>query len=395
MLNKPLNRYARSCHDIALVAPVSVPYERKSEHGPTWFIGTVLRELLEKSKLEKNEIDGLAVSSFTLVPDTVVSLTTHFSLTLRWAEHVPLGGASGIVALRRASRAVQAGDAEIVACIGSDTNSAQSFHDIIANFSSFSSDAVHPYGGGGPNTVFGMVTRNYMQKYGATREDFGRICITQRTNALASGRAIFNGPLTMEDYLTARPIAEPLHLFDCVMPCAGGEGFLVMTTERAEKLGLSYSRILSSAELYNDHRDDAIQIRGGWTEFQDQLYSDAGIDPSEVDFIQTYDDYPVMVMMQLEGLGFCDLGEAPTFVRENQLTWNGGGFPHNTSGGQLSVGQAGAAGGYLGLVEAIRQLTMHGLPNAVPDARVGIVSGYGMVIYDRGVSSNAVLLARV
>ena len=81
----------------------------------------------------------------------------------------------------------------------------------------------------------------------------------------------------------------------------------------------------------------------------------AGLKPDDVDFVETYDDYPVIVMMQLEDLGFCAKGEGPDFVRAHSFT-NDGTFPHNTSGGQLSVGQAGAAGGFLGLVEAMRQL---------------------------------------
>ena len=75
-----------------------------------------------------------------------------------------------------------------------------------------------------------------------------------------------------------------------------------------------------------------------------------------MDFVQTYDDYPVISLMQLEDLGFCAKGEGPAFVRKHSFTWDGS-FPLNTSGGQLSVGQAGAAGGFLGMVEAIRQLT--------------------------------------
>jgi acetyl-CoA acetyltransferase len=101
----------------------------------------------------------------------------------------------------------------------------------------------------------------------------------------------------------------------------------------------------------------------------------------------------VIVMMQIEDLGFCAKGEAPAFVRAHTLTTDGD-FPHNTSGGQLSVGQAGAGGGYLGLVEAIRQLTDEAGATTVADARIGLVSGFGMINYDRGLASSAVLLAR-
>ena len=109
--------------------------------------------------------------------------------------------------------------------------------------------------------------------------------------------------------------------------------------------------------------------------------------------MQTYDDYPVINMMQLEDLGFCAKGEAPAFVRRHDFTWRGD-FPLNVSGGQLSVGQAGMAGGYLGLVEAIRQLTDSALGHAVAKARLALVSGFGMINFDRGLCSAAAVLGR-
>jgi acetyl-CoA acetyltransferase len=100
----------------------------------------------------------------------------------------------------------------------------------------------------------------------------------------------------------------------------------------------------------------------------------------------------VINLLQFEGLGFCREGEGPAFVRANTFEVEGS-FPFNTSGGQLSVGQAGAAGGHLGITEAIRQLTGQPLGAQVPDARHGVVSGFGMINYDRGVCCGAVVLA--
>jgi len=97
--------------------------------------------------------------------------------------------------------------------------------------------------------------------------------------------------------------------------------------------------------------------------------------------------------MQLEDLGFCAKGEGPAFVRKHEFTHDGS-FPLNTSGGQLSVGQAGAAGGYLGMVEAIRQLTGQAGGRAVRDAALGLVTGFGMVTYDRCLCTGAVILGK-
>ncbi|MEC7803487.1 MAG: thiolase family protein [Pseudomonadota bacterium] len=377
---------------VAVTAPITIPYTRYSERGATWFIGRALAEMIKAASIEKADIDGLAVSSFTLAPDSVVALTEHFSMSPRWLEHLPMGGASGVIAMRRAARAVQAADAEIVACIGGDTCHPGSFRQLVATFSRFSEDAVYPYGAGGPNSVFALITQAYMDEYGATREDFGRLCVAQRTNAQQFPYALFRQPLSLDEYLNARPIAEPLHLFDCVMPCAGADGFLVMSVDRARSLGLPYVTILSAVERHNAYVDDAVQLRGGWAIDSDQLYASAGLGPEGIDCIETYDDYPVVSMLQLEDLGFCQKGEAAQFVRNTPLTCDGGGLPHNTSGGQLSVGQAGSAGGFLGLVEGLRQVTGQALGGQVEDAHTGLISGFGMVNYDRGLGAAATII---
>jgi acetyl-CoA acetyltransferase len=377
---------------IVVAAPTTIPYERYSIHGAHRWIGLALGAALRTAGVRPKELDGFCCSSFSLGLDTAVGLTQHFGISPRWLDHIPMGGACGVVALRRAARAVQCGDAEIVACVAGDTNHPDSFRQMLAGFSRFSSDAVYPYGAGGPNASFALLTEAYMRAYGATREDFGRICIAQRTNALATPHALMKKPLTMEQYLSARPIADPIALFDCVMPCAGAEAFLVMREETAASLGLAAVRVLATIERHNAFPEDPMQLRGGWAVDAPELYAMAGITPGEVDFLQTYDDYPVIVMMQFEDLGFCAKGEGPAFVRAHDLTV-GGDFPHNVSGGQLSVGQAGAAGGYLGLVETIRQLTGTAPGGQVRGARIGMVSGFGMINYDRGLCSGAAVLA--
>lgn len=384
---------ARAPYDgVAVAVPVTVPYRRYSTNTAHWWIGRAVHDVVARAGLRPTDIDGFSVSSFTAGPDTAIGLTQHLGLTPRWLDHVPLGGASGVVALRRAARAVQCGDAEFVICVAGDTNHVDSFRNMLTTFSRFAQDAVYPYGSGGPNAGFALITRHYMKRYGATREDFGRICVAQRTNALSFPHALMKKPLSLGEYLSARAISDPIHLYDCVMPCAGAEAFLVCRQDAARSLHLPAARILGTIERHNAFPDDPIQFRGGWVMDIGELYAMAGIAPGAVDFLQTYDDYPVICMMQIEDLGFCRKGEGAEFIRAHTLTADGS-FPHNVSGGQLSVGQAGAAGGYLGLVEALRQLTGTALGAKVAEARIGLVSGFGMITYDRGLASGAVLLA--
>ena len=388
MLNSP-----RDYADVVLVAPVTVPYVRYSLRSAHWFVAQALSRLIEASGLAKSDIDGLSLGSFTLAPDSAIGVTQHLGVTVRWLDHVPLGGACGIVAMRRALRAVQSGDADVVACVGADTHHVDSFRQTLAGFSVFARDAVFPYGAGGPNASFALLTSHYMRSYGATREDFGKICVAQRDNALGYPHALLKKKLTLDEYLNARLISDPIRLLDCVMPCAGAEAFLVMNRQRAEALGLPYVRVRSTCERHNAFPDDAIQMRGGWVLDREQLFGAAEVEPTDIDFVQTYDDYPVMSLIQLEDLGFCVKGEGPEFIRRHSFSTDGT-FPINTSGGQLSVGQAGCAAGFLGLVESIRQLTDRNLARPVQGARFAVAVGFGMITYDRGLCSGAAILSR-
>ena len=95
----------RSYEGVAVSVPVTVPYVRYSTHGAHWFIGRAIEALVERSGIAKDEIDGLTVSSFSLAPDTAVGVTQHLGLSPRWLDHIPTGGASGVMALRRAALA--------------------------------------------------------------------------------------------------------------------------------------------------------------------------------------------------------------------------------------------------------------------------------------------------
>jgi hypothetical protein len=139
---------------VVIAAPVTVPYERYSTHPAQWWAGQALRALAEAADCDHRDIDGLSVASFSLAPDSAIGLTLHFGLSPRHLDFGPLGGVAAVVSLRRAARAVQAGD----------TNAPEGFRDALENFSRFSQDAVYPYGTGGPNVRFSLIVQACMRK---------------------------------------------------------------------------------------------------------------------------------------------------------------------------------------------------------------------------------------
>lgn len=381
----------RGYEDVVLTVPVTVPYQRYSVESTAWWAGRALAALAAGAGMSHRDFDGFSFASFSAAPDSAIGLTQHFGLSPRFLDFVPLGGVAGVVSLRRAARAVQMGDADVVACVAAETNGVHTFRYGLENFSRFSQDAVYPYGAGGPNVSFALICQNYMAQTGATREDFGKLCVAMRDNALKNPNALMKKPLTLAQYLGARAIAPPIHLFDCVMPCAGAEAFLVMREETAKAQGLPYAHLLGSIERHNAFAEDPVQMRGGWAKDMPELYAMAGTTPDGIDVVNTYDDYPFVCMMQFEDLGFCKKGEASDFVQAHDFTIAGD-FPHNTCGGQLSAGQAGCGGGHMGIVEVLRQVTGQAGPTQVSGAKRGLASGFGMINFDRGLGSGAMIL---
>lgn len=383
---------SRGWEGVAIACPVTIPYARACERSAHWWLGRALAELLRASGLPKSAIDGLIATSFTLGPDTSVALAEHFGLAPRHIDWLPTGGASGVMALRRAARAVQAGDADVVACIAGDTARPGAFADLVAYFSRFSREAVHPYGAAGPNLPFALITEYYLRTTGTPPEALAAIPIAARANAAANPNALLRDkPLDLARWALSPMIVDPLRRDDCVMPCAGAEGFLVLAQDRARHLSLPHATLSASIERHNAYADDSVATRGGWAMDRDALWAQAGLSPRDMDIVQTYDDYPVIVAMQFEELGLCPAGEGGRFAAATDLRV-GGGLPHNTGGGQLGQGQAGAAGGFVGVVEALRQLTRQPLGCQVEECRTAIVSGYGIVNFDRCVASAAAVL---
>jgi acetyl-CoA acetyltransferase len=367
-------------------------YEKRSTKTVHEVLHEALRLALQDAGLSKRGVDGLAVTAFVLPPDNVAIVAEQFGLQSRWLFQGAYGGASGIIGMLHAARAIQAGDASVVAILTADVFDVASHMDLMDRFNGTVRDWLAPFGFGGPNGMFALQTRVYMERHGVGREAFGKLAISQRDNASLNPNALLRKPMTMDEYLNARPIAEPLGLYDCVLPCSGGDCVVLAREDLVPGGRGPRIRILGGGESHNYPFEDIYALRGGWEQFSDRMYSQAGLGPDDMDFVQLYDDYPVMEFIQLEGMGFCKPGTCGTFLASRDNTVRGD-LPINTGGGQLSAGQAGASGGMIGVVEAVWQLQGKAGDRQIK-ARQGVVSGYGMVAYGRGQSTSAAILGR-
>lgn len=378
--------------DIGILGYAESAYEKKTSRTLISMLAEVARGALASAGLTRGDVDGIAVSSFVLPPDNAVTLAEQLGIPVSWAYFGTAGGAGPVASVMNAIRAVEAGHAKTVLCLAADNYDVAGHFRLMDFFNKALISYGTPNGFGGANGLFGIVQRKHMETYGTRREELGRIAVGQRASARLNENALLRGPMTIEDYLDARVIADPIRLYDCVLPCSGADAVVVGALDRAPAgKGI---RVLAGYEQHNHPAGEIAPLRGGWELFRDRLWADAGRGPEDMDFVQAYDDYPIMVAIQLEDHGFCRKGEVGAFLARHSFAFDGS-FPVNTNGGQLSCGQAGAAGGMIGLVEGVRQLREEAGPFQLARARCGLVSGYGMVGYGHGLSSSSVILERV
>ncbi|MEX0799950.1 MAG: lipid-transfer protein [Dehalococcoidia bacterium] len=217
-----------------------------------------------------------------------------------------------------------------------------------------------PYGLVGPVQQIAIVARRYMHDYGATPEQFARVAVAQRANAARNPRAFFRDPITVEDVLSSRMIADPLHLLDCSLETDGACAVVVTSAERARDLKRPPVLISGAAQgmgprhyMMNGlvYREDPFDLPSLYA--ARDVYAMAGIGPEDVDVALLYDVFSPMVLWQLEAYGFCERGEAGAFVDEGRIDWPDGELPVNTHGGSLSEAYV---HGFNHVLEGVRQL---------------------------------------
>jgi acetyl-CoA acetyltransferase len=200
-----------------------------------------------------------------------------------------------------------------------------------------------PYGMLIPGSWIALIANKYMHKYGVTREDLGRVAISQRNHALRNPRAYGYGkPLTMEEYLQSKQIAEPLCLYDFCQETDGGCAILITSAERAADLqqtpavirGVTQASTRGQEQMTSYYRQDLDSLPEMEMAAQ-RVYSMAGLGPADIDAACLYDAFTSEVIMQLESFGFCERGEGKDLVRDGALDIDGR-LPNNTHGGLIS-----------------------------------------------------------
>ncbi len=358
--------------------------------------GEVLEQVLNQTGIDKSKIDGISITetmSETSNPFWGVYMCEHLGLSPTWMQVSGLGGSSIIAGIARAAAAIRDGSCETVLVLASDAQSSYKPTEQGGQRYEFQ----YPVGLRGPVGAFGLLTQRYRHQYKLKDEALAKLAVTQRSHALMNPNACdkLRVPLTAEEYLKSKYVSEPVRMLDSVMVCDGANAVLVTSTENAKKLGAKKMiHPVGYGEITNFRGTEPLAdiTESGFTVAGPKALAQAGMTPKDIRMIHPYDDFLIAVLLTFEHIGFCGRGEGSDFVLNTDLSYKGT-LPLNTSGGQISAGQPGLAGGGLNLVEAVRQMFGEAGERQVSDPRNAMVTGIGVIPYGRnwGVSSVLIL----
>lgn len=333
---------------------------------------------LADAGLTKDDVDGFASSGTGLLAP--IEVAEYIGLKPTWVDGTGVGGSTWEFMVEHATAAIAQRHADVVVLVyGSTARADLKRHHRRANLSFGARGPVQfdaPFG----HTLiakYAMAARRHMHEFGTTLEQLAEIAVSTRYNASLNPDAFYRDPITIDDVMNARMVADPLTKLHCCIRSDGGGAVVLTGEDRARDLAKAPVWVLGTGEATSH------TTLSEWPDFTESpaarsgklAFERAGVRPHEIDCCQLYDAFTPMVLLTLEALGFCAKGEAGSFVADGRLRV-GGALPTNTDGGGLSACHPGMRGIFL-LVEAVRQLRGEGGARQVPGARLACVNGTG------------------
>jgi acetyl-CoA acetyltransferase len=313
------------------------------------------KHALEDAQLKRSDIDGVLCGYSTTMPHLMIStlFCERFSLRPNYAHGMQLGGATGAAMLMLARELVISGRCKNVLVVaGENRLSGQTRDSSIQTLAQVGhADFEVPNGASVP-AYYGLMASRYMHETGVTNADLAEFAVLMRNNAIRHPDAHLTTPITIDDVLASKPIAEPLHLMDCC-PISDGAMALIVS---ADARGAVKVKMAGAGQAHLHQHLTAMRdvMDCGAARASKIALKEAGLTVADIDYLGIYDSFTITLLMLLEEIGFADRGAAAQRVRDGDFSQHGV-LPLNTHGGLLSFGHCGVAGGMAHSVEAYRQ----------------------------------------
>lgn len=329
--------------------------------------------------ISPQQIDGIVPFPGGPTAEDMISTLGLPDVTFTAVPH--LGGASTLAGLHLASMAVTSGMADnVVVFVARNAKSGNRIDQRVRQLAGqqFRTELEQVHGFSTPAQWYSMICRRHMHEYGTSRAALGEVALTMRANAqLHDGAQMHGKPMTEQDYLNSRVIADPYLLLDCCLESDGAGAVIVSSADRGRDTPGRAVSILASAEGHPDSPDDlcgrADLFNTGLGKAAPRAFTAAGLEPADVDLALIYDCFTFEVIHQLEEAGFCPRGHGGDFVLAGNIGLTGS-LPVNPHGGLLSHAHI---AGMNHLIEAVHQLRGTCGARQVADARVAAVTGWG------------------
>jgi acetyl-CoA acetyltransferase len=367
------------------------PHLSSAEHH-----AQAMQRALADCGLPKAEIDGYAAAGMGDEAGQPVVMAEYLGIDHRWIDSTMTGGSSFEFHVQHAQAAISEGLCDtVLVTYGSDYLSRMG-RTLGTGGVRRSKKVAGPMMFEAPYGLslvgaYAMVAQRHMHEFGTKPEQLAEISVGVREFAGLNPDAMYRDPITVDDVLGSRIIADPLHKLECCVVSDGGGAFLVTTEERARDLRQPPVYVLGAAggqTHWNISQMPDFTVSAA-AKCGPEAFGQAGVRPEDIDVLQFYDSFTITVLMLLEDLGFCPKGEGGPFVAEGNLR-RGGRFPLNTDGGGLSSSHSGMRGIFL-IIEAVRQLRGQAGEAQVPDCELalavgsgGWLSGIGVVVLGKG-----------
>jgi len=328
---------------------------------------------LASAGLKPSDVDGLFV---VIMDDALAGLTFAETLGIhpRFLDNNRTGGSSFQVHAMLAALALDAGLCE-VALIAYGSNQRSSTGKLVS--SSRPSPWESAYKPLRPISSYALAAARHMHQYGTTKAQLGAVAVAARQWARLNPEAYTREALTLDDYMQARPVADPFGVRDCCLVTDGAAAVAMTRADRARDLCASPAYVLAGAQA-TTHREIASMpdlTVTGLADAGPRAYAQAGVGPKDIDVVELYDAFTINPILFLEDLGFCAKGEGGAFVEGGRIA-PGGSLAVNTNGGGLSCVHPGMYGLFT-IVEAARQLGGQAGERQVADAKLALAQGNG------------------
>ena len=316
---------------------------------------------LRDAGIAASEVDGL--SSFTLeTTDEVTMAKTIGAGDITYFSQVGFGGGAACATVGHAAMAIATGQADVVVAWRARKRGARSARPWATAPSRLPVQAqwTRPFGLLRPVDEVAMLARRYLYEYGGGREDLAEVAMAVRAHANRNPAALMHDkPMSLDDYMRARFVSEPLCLFDNCLETDGALAVVLVSAERARDCAQPAALVHAFGQGLNRGHESMVNyfcddpLQGPAWACAAKLWAQSDVGPADVDVVQMYDAFTPLILLSLEGYGFCGRGEAASFVAGGNLRWDTGSLPLNTSGGGLSEAYV---HGFNLVTEGVRQL---------------------------------------